>query len=51
LVQSYLPAQDIELLRNSVAPESPWYIIDGDGPLATPEWRFPPGSLRRFPAE
>jgi hypothetical protein len=51
LAQSYLPAQDIELLRNPATPASPWYIIEGDGPLATPEWRFPPGSLRRFSAE
>ncbi|MGO9096747.1 MAG: DUF4846 domain-containing protein [Bryobacteraceae bacterium] len=48
LVQSYLPAQDIELLRNPLAPESPWYIIDRDAALTTPEYLFPPGSLRRF---
>jgi hypothetical protein len=49
LAQSYLPAQDIELLRNPVTPASPWYIIDGDNALTTPEYLFPPGSLRRFP--
>lgn len=48
LAQSYMPAQDIHVLRNPGAPQTPWYVIDGDGPLATPEWRFPPGSLRRF---
>ena len=48
LAQSYMPAQDIHVLRNPGAPQSPWYVIDGDGPLATPEWRFPPGSLGRF---
>ena len=48
LAQSYMPAQDIHVLRNPGAPQSPGYVIDGDGPLATPEWRFPPGSLGRF---
>jgi hypothetical protein len=50
LAQSYMPAQDIHVLRNPKTPDSPWYVIDGDGPLATPEWDFPAGSLRRFSA-
>jgi hypothetical protein len=49
LAQSYMPAQDIHVLRNPRAPETPWYVIERDGPLATPEWTFPPRSLRRFP--
>jgi hypothetical protein len=48
LAQSYMPAQDIHILRNPASPDSPWYVIDGDGPLSTPEWDFPAGSLRRF---
>ena len=48
LAQSYMPAQDIHVLRKPEAPDNPWYIIEGDGPLATPEWDFPAGSLRRF---
>jgi hypothetical protein len=48
LAQSYMPAQDIHVLRNPRSPYDPWYIIDGDGPLTTPEWHFPAGSLRRF---
>jgi len=48
LAQSYMPAQDIHVLRNPRSPDNPWYIIDGDGPLTTPEWHFPAGSLRRF---
>jgi hypothetical protein len=48
LAQSYMPAQDIHVLRNPRAPDNPWYTIDGDGPLTTPEWNFPAGSLRRF---
>jgi len=47
LAQSYMPAQEIHVLRNPRTPDSPWYVIDGDGPLMTPEWTFPPRSLRR----
>jgi Domain of unknown function (4846) len=50
LAQSYMPAQDIHVLRNPKSPDNPWYVIEGDGPLATPEWDFPAGSLRRFSA-
>ena len=50
LAQSYMPAQDIHVLRNPKTPEVPWYVIEGDDPLATPEWDFPAGSLRRFTA-
>jgi hypothetical protein len=49
LVQSYMPAQDIHVLRNPAARENPWYVITGDDPLLTPEWEFPRGALRRFP--
>ena len=50
LAQSYMPAQDIHILRNPKTPENPWYVIDGDGLLTTPEWDLPAGSLRRFSA-
>jgi hypothetical protein len=50
LAQSYMPAQDIHVLRNPKTGDSPWYVIEGDGPLATPEWDFPAGSLHRFNA-
>jgi hypothetical protein len=50
LAQSYMPAQDIHVLRNPKTPDGPWYVIESDGPLATPEWDFPAGSLRRFSA-
>jgi hypothetical protein len=50
LAQSYMPAQDIHVLRNPSTPENPWYVIDNDVPLTTPEWDFPPRSLRRFTA-
>jgi hypothetical protein len=50
LAQSYMPAQEIHILRNPASPDDPWYVIEGDGPLSTPEWDFPAGSLRRFSA-
>jgi hypothetical protein len=50
LAQSYMPAQDIHVLRNPKSPDNPWYVIEGDKPLTTPEWYFPAGSLRRFSA-
>jgi len=50
LAQSYMPAQDIHLLKNpSNQALSPWYRLDDQSPLDTPEWTFPPDSLRRFP--
>ena len=46
LVQSYMPAQQIHVLR---APEGAWYRLPGSGrELATPEWTFPAGSRRRL---
>lgn len=48
LLQSYMPAQDIHVLRNPSSPASPWYSADRDGPLHTPEWIFTAGSLKRF---
>ena len=50
LAQSYMPAQDIHVLRNPKTPENPWYVINGDEPLTTPEWDFAAGALRRFSA-
>ena len=50
LAQSYMPAQDVHVLRNPSTPGSPWYVIDSDRPLTTPEWDFPAGALRRFTA-
>ncbi len=49
LAQSYMPAQSIHLLVNGREPAlDPWYSDVRDTDLATPEWTFPPGSLRRF---
>jgi hypothetical protein len=48
LAQSYMPAQDIQVLVNRKNSKiSPWYIL-GDGQIETPEWTFNPGDLKRF---
>lgn len=49
LAQSYMPAQEIHVLKNLSDPASPWYRARANGPLPTPEWDFEHGDLRRFP--
>lgn len=50
LVQSYMPAQEMHVLRNPKATDgSPWYPASFDGDLVTPEWTFLRTSLRRWP--
>lgn len=48
LAQSYMPAQDIHILKNPVSELSPWYEAAGVGDLLTPEWTFSRGNLKRF---
>lgn len=52
LAQSYMPAQEIHLLKN---PENtntfPWYSTNFTGDLETPEWTFSRDELKRFPVE
>lgn len=51
LAQSYMPAQDVHVLRNPAAPAlSPWYSLDFGSELQTPEWKFAAQDLKRFPA-
>jgi len=50
LVQSYMPAQQMHVLKNPAAADgSPWYPAAFDGDLITPEWNFAAGALRRWP--
>ena len=51
LAQSYMPAQDIHILKNEVNKEdSPWYSLDEiDEHLSTPEWTFNRDDLKYFP--
>jgi hypothetical protein len=52
LVQSFMPAQDIHMLKNpDNAGLSPWYDLDFGRTLRTPEWRFKDTDLKYFDAE
>ncbi len=49
LAQSYMPAQDIQILANPNNRKlSPWYNVDFEGDLETPEWTFKKSDLKRF---
>lgn len=50
LAQSYMPAQEIHVLRNPAHAGSPWYDAARAGELVTPEWVFRYSDLRRFGA-
>ncbi|MCU4174455.1 DUF4846 domain-containing protein [Carboxylicivirga sp. N1Y90] len=48
LAQSYMPAQEIQILINPMNSSlSPWYELN-ELPIQTPEWKFIPADLRRF---
>lgn len=48
LAQSYMPAQDMHLLRNPTDPSlSPWYSSTTDR-IVTPEWTFQRSDLKHF---
>jgi hypothetical protein len=50
LIQSYMPAQEMHVLKNPASPDgSPRYPAGFAGLLVTPEWTFAPGALRRWP--
>jgi hypothetical protein len=50
LVQSYMPAQEMHVLKNPAGADgSPWYPAAFAGDLVTPEWTFKPGALHRWP--
>ncbi len=49
LAQSYMPAQDIHILKNPENEQlSPWYSVNFGEVLRTPEWTFDKGQLMRF---
>jgi len=49
LAQSYMPAQDIHIMKNPTnASLSPWYKIPLDDTLRTPEWIFEKFDLKCF---
>jgi hypothetical protein len=47
LAQSFMPAQEIHILRSSEEID-PWYRAKAGGLLRTPEWDFQHGDLKRF---
>ena len=51
LAQSYMPAQEIQILVNTDDSDlSPWYSLNFEGDsIATPEWNFNKWDLKRFP--
>ena len=49
IAQSYMPAQDIHILKNFNDEKlSPWYSANFGEVLSTPEWEFEKGQLMRF---
>lgn len=49
LAQSYMPAQEIQILKNPNDSElSPWYATKIGSELQTPEWTFKKTDLKRF---
>lgn len=49
LAQSYMPAQEIQILINPKNNNlSPWYMLDENEKIITPEWTFTVDQLTRF---
>ncbi|KMT21060.1 DUF4846 domain-containing protein [Clostridium cylindrosporum] len=49
LAQSYMPAQDIQILCNRNNKKlSPWYKLDSNEFISTPQWKFTRNDLKRF---
>ncbi len=49
LAQSYMPAQDMHILKNPMnSGLSPWYELEFGKILYTPEWTFSKDDLKRF---
>jgi len=49
LAQSYMPAQETQILKNPMDAElSPWYSTDFGEVLDSPEWKFTSDMLMRF---
>lgn len=48
VAQSYMPAQQIHILRNPKFWNGPWYYAKSSGKLITPEWIFNFKDLKRF---
>lgn len=51
LAQSFMPAQQMYILRRSAKPNDVWFEIEPTGRLSTPHWVFQRDRLRRFRPE
>ena len=50
LLQSYMPAQDIHVLKNPDSIDgTPWYALPEGTQLVTPEWTFDVSQIKRWP--
>ncbi|MGC4231712.1 MAG: DUF4846 domain-containing protein [Niabella sp.] len=48
LAQSYMPAQDIHIVKNPALPGSPWFEVSEGTEVVTPEWTFLSTQLREW---
>jgi hypothetical protein len=48
LAQSYMPAQETQILKNENDDNSPWYNVKAFDKLYTPEWTFDFGQLKTW---
>ena len=48
IAQSFMPAQDLHILKNPDGRFSPWYELDFGENLHTPDWTFTKEDLYRF---
>jgi hypothetical protein len=48
LAQSYMPAQEAQIICNPKNQKSPWYFKNSEGEIVTPEWTFGKSDLMRF---
>ena len=48
LAQSFMPAQEIQILRNPAKENDPWYELNSLTKLISPEWQFSVDQLKRF---
>ncbi|MDD4409153.1 MAG: DUF4846 domain-containing protein [Candidatus Pacebacteria bacterium] len=52
LGQSFMPAQEIHILKNlNSTNNSPWYLVGSGDIIKTPEWTFSREDLKRFPLD
>ena len=48
LLEGYMPAQDMHILLNPAASQSPWYVVDSNKQVVTASWIFASDQLRRW---